>query len=382
VVDGKVPRSLHPAYPVRMRASTASRHPIAATPPADRLAGLDALRGLAALAVVLYHYTSAFPRKLAVDWDLALTVEHGNLGVHLFFIISGFVIMMTLERTRRPLDFAVARFARLYPAYWAGVALTFTVATLAALPGYAPGPGTAVANLTMLQSFFRLPDIDEAYWTLAFEITFYVLVAAIWWSRLRRHLHLILLAWLGMACLYAVLEPGLDPLLAVLWRKALILRFVHLFVLGLVLYEIYRHGPSRMRLLLLAAALGLQGFYTAKASFGLIALFAVAVHLGASLRLRLPRALLWLGAISYTLYLSHQTLGYVLLLQLDRAGIEPHLAVALTTALAIGLASVLTLLVERPAMRAIKRRWRSAGTHRPALQSLDAARPVGLEQAR
>ena len=77
---------------------------------ARRLHSLDALRGLAALGVVAYHY-------------LDQPAYYGLLGVELFFIISGFVILMTLERVPSLLQFAIGRAARLYPAYWFSVAV-------------------------------------------------------------------------------------------------------------------------------------------------------------------------------------------------------------------------------------------------------------------
>jgi peptidoglycan/LPS O-acetylase OafA/YrhL len=57
-------------------------------------------------------------------------VNHGFFGVEIFFGVSGFVILMTLERCRTPADFVFARCLRLYPAYWVAVAATFAVMTL------------------------------------------------------------------------------------------------------------------------------------------------------------------------------------------------------------------------------------------------------------
>lgn len=73
-----------------------------------RLQGLDALRGLAALAVVLFHYTARFDELFATTPQSSLSFPNGHYGVDLFFIISGFVIFMTLQRMRRPADFLVS----------------------------------------------------------------------------------------------------------------------------------------------------------------------------------------------------------------------------------------------------------------------------------
>ena len=63
---------------------------------APRLAQLDALRGIAALAVVLFHYTTRYDQLFGHAQSPALSFPYGYLGVNLFFMISGFVILMTL----------------------------------------------------------------------------------------------------------------------------------------------------------------------------------------------------------------------------------------------------------------------------------------------
>ena len=81
-----------------------------------RLQELDALRGLAALVVVLFHYTSRYDVVFGHNSAPLVSAPWGHFGVNLFFGISGFVIFMTLGRTQTPADFIVSRFSRLYPA--------------------------------------------------------------------------------------------------------------------------------------------------------------------------------------------------------------------------------------------------------------------------
>ena len=93
----------------------------------QRLNQLDALRGLAAMAVVLFHFSTRFSELYPQAAPQAWSVPLGYVGVNLFFIISGFVIFMTVERTARPADFVVSRISRLYPAYWVAIILTFCI---------------------------------------------------------------------------------------------------------------------------------------------------------------------------------------------------------------------------------------------------------------
>ena len=123
-----------------------------------RFAELDMLRGFAAIWVLLFHYLTQYPRLYAPTDAPFLGIEFpdGIYGVYLFFMISGNVIFMTLRNSAHPLDFVVARFSRLYPAYWISLAATATIAVLAPLPGQSVSAATIAVDATMLQSFLLL----------------------------------------------------------------------------------------------------------------------------------------------------------------------------------------------------------------------------------
>src|SRR4051812_19842209 len=156
-----------------------------------RLAILDGLRLVAALAVVAYHYT-AFTPAVTRAWGappaeafprLSAVTSYGWLGVELFFLISGFVICMSCWG-RDVHAFFRSRVTRLFPAYWAAVLITFTVVALWS-PAYRPVPLTDLAlNLTMLQQPMGASAVDGVYWTLWIEASFYILFAAVVWRGL------------------------------------------------------------------------------------------------------------------------------------------------------------------------------------------------------
>ena len=100
----------------------------------SRMVELDALRGIAAVAVLGYHFTTRYQEQIGHVGGMPADLSVGRYGVHLFFLISGFVIFMTLERTRTVADFAVSRFSRLFPGYWAALSLTSLVVLVAGLP--------------------------------------------------------------------------------------------------------------------------------------------------------------------------------------------------------------------------------------------------------
>lgn len=135
-----------------------------------RIKELDALRGIAALFVVFFHYTMGRPEA---HWGFKL----GVTGVDLFFIISGFVIFMSIQKVSSGKEFAVNRFTRLYPTYWACATVTY----LAQLIGnqwfhHTNDPGLVhyLVNLTMFQHYFKVGDLDGPYWTMILEMVFYI----------------------------------------------------------------------------------------------------------------------------------------------------------------------------------------------------------------
>lgn len=143
----------------------------------DRFVELDGLRGIAACSVVALHFSTLFDRFFPGHERFPVHFLWGGLGVQLFFMISGFVITVTTTRHPTPARFVRARAIRLYPTYWA--CLTLTVLITWAQNGMTQPWKVTLLNYTMLQSFLRVRDLDGSYWSLAAEITFYALVAAL-----------------------------------------------------------------------------------------------------------------------------------------------------------------------------------------------------------
>ena len=141
--------------------------PVAAVTTArSRLAALDGLRLVAAFAVLAYHYSGIY----TPHWGAAPHVEfptlnelsrYGFLGVELFFMISGFVILMTAYG-RTIESFTASRVARLFPAYWVAIALTFTLQQFWR-DGRQPELVEALVNLTMIQEAFDIPNVQGAF---------------------------------------------------------------------------------------------------------------------------------------------------------------------------------------------------------------------------
>jgi peptidoglycan/LPS O-acetylase OafA/YrhL len=131
-----------------------------------------------------YRYTAYHDFFMGPHTEpMIVTQPWGNFGVELFFVISGYVIFMTVDRTPTPWGFFVSRFSRLWPAFITCAALTASAtALLTSDLRLHSSIVDVIVSATMLQHFFWGPDVDPAYWSLAYEIAFYALLAAIWYG--------------------------------------------------------------------------------------------------------------------------------------------------------------------------------------------------------
>ncbi|HEX5801623.1 MAG TPA: acyltransferase [Azospira sp.] len=347
--------------------------PAPAAPAADgrpgaRVNELDLLRFLAALAVVLFHYAfrgyaadglSPMPYPL-----LAPLARYGYLGVDLFFLISGFVILMSAAGGGLR-QFVVSRAVRLYPAFWACCTLSFVAIVAFGGERFSATPGQYLLNLTLLGGFLGVPPIDGVYWSLFVEMKFYALVAIVLVAGLMPRVQTLLVLWLAATCALAVLPVGI-------LRALLIADYAPYFIAGALCYLVWAEGPSPLRLGGIAVAwlLALYQSMTAIDEFarhyqreldgrviaGTITVFFAGMLLIATRRTgRLGRRRwLTLGALTYPLYLLHQKIGY-LIFNAAYPALDAHLVLWGTLLLMLLAAYAVHVLVERRLGARLKR---------------------------
>ncbi|WP_073421499.1 acyltransferase family protein [Geodermatophilus nigrescens] len=339
-----------------------------AGPAADggRLRALDGLRFVAAAAVVAFHFTGrdnpgwggsvreVFP-------TLSRLTVYGGFGPYLFFMISGFVVLMSAWGRSVP-SFVASRVGRLYPAYWVAVVLTALVLWVApVVPKWQELglPGIAL-NLTMVQSAFGVGHVDGVFWTLWVELKFYVLLALLGLAGITRaRLLLLCLLWpvlgamaaqSGSTLVAALLEPTYAPF----------------FCIGMLLFLVRRYGLDLPTGLLLGLNV-LGALWVCRAHY---VPWSVAVA-GAGVSMRALTVLLFLcigalvaatltplarldwrwlttaGALTYPLYLVHEVPGWALIQQLAPV-LPAYVVLAVVTAAALVVAWGVHRLVERP----------------------------------
>jgi peptidoglycan/LPS O-acetylase OafA/YrhL len=328
-----------------------------AKPENARFQELDALRGLAALAVVGFHYSCNFVEVHAGSITNTSGIWWGRFGVQLFFAISGFVIFMTLEKTREPFAFIISRFSRLFPAYWAAMIVTSIILLLWGDPRIAPTATAFAANFTMVPAMLGQYWIDGSYWSLEVELQFYLFMYVLCRFDQFGRIELWLALWMGLGLSITLVTHPTGPFL---WNQ------INWFAIGIAAYRVWTGARTWRQQAFLILPVAILAFASDSAANSLMVAVAGLIVLIMGLlvegRLRWLRhpLLLWLGAISYPLYLIHQYAGYTLMAKLTAVGMSQFAAslTALAAALAVGW--LLHKLVEKPAMLAI----RSAGKAR------------------
>ena len=327
----------------------------------QRLTEIDSLRGIAAIAVVLFHYTTRFDELYGHVSTPVAAIRWGHLGVNLFFMISGFVIFMTLERTSNATDFLVSRFSRLYPAYWAAVLMTFIITNFLGLPGKQVDFSTALANMSMVHSLFSIKNVDGVYWTLEVELLFYVMALLAFQFRLIPKLHLLIAMMLLARAIYFLSASILHVDLPWIIYRLLILKFIPWFAAGIMIYRIAsNYGTPRRDFMILSACALVLALVDGIGNCVLMLLMSLALYgatVGKIIILR-NTILIGLGTISYTLYLIHENIGWAIILKLENGGINSNAAIAVALTISIGLATLLTACVERPALKWIRDKYR------------------------
>lgn len=320
-----------------------------------RLTELDALRGIGALCVLIFHYSTRFHELFPQAAHVPFSFPGGNYRVLLFFTISGFAIFFTLDRIATVADFVVNRFARLYPAYLVAMLLTLGIEYLAHATQLLVGPGAILANMTMLQGFAFLPEVDGAYWTLTVEIAFYFCMIAIWKFAGVQRLEPVLAGWLLVRWLFWA-WPDMPERIIML----LVLRYTPFFVIGMLAYRVWR-GQRSLAQQAPYAALALLSIATMEtwdvAVVGGVLLIAFVALIHGHLRFLALRPLVWLGGISYSFYLIHQHVGFVVMLEFAKAGYSPWIGFAAAFLVALTLGTGINRLAERPAGEAILAWW-------------------------
>ena len=337
---------------------------------AGRFYEIDLLRFVAAASVLLYHYTyrgyGAGNFSPVPFTTIGQVSRYGYLGVELFFIISGYVVLLSAQgKTVR--QFFVSRITRLYPAFWVACTLTFIVERIWGTKATDPlmpyelqaGIKQYVYNMTMLHDFLGVTALDGTYWSLTVEITFYFLVSLLIAYKLMRHIDQFILNWL----LYTAVSGfyGTNGAFVYLF----IPQYAPFFAAGMLFYLLQNPvNRTYLRYGLLAAsyllavrsgiklAIEQSDIFHAEISRNItgsiITIFFGVFYLITFKKIDFSKQywLAWLGAITYPLYLIHSNIGFILFTRLEHYA-NKYILLGFIITLLVGCACSIHMFVEK-----------------------------------
>ena len=385
-----------PAPAVLEQLPAATPVPEVAHAPPRRLAGLDGVRGLAALFVVVNHvFLRAFPGypvDKAPFW--AAWFIYGRFAVVVFIVLSGFSLALSPARHGWQLD-GVSRFARrrawrILPPYWAALVFSVAVAWLLVRPPgqRVPGSSSVFVNGLLVQNLVAAPSPNRAFWSIAVEAQLYVLFPLLLLMVRRRGAILMVAAVTLVVAMVGIVGPHVSHLDVFVIQSAPDL--AALFAVGILAAGIVGSSAGRRSwpwawLALAAAAPVLVTIWWQGSVWTLDHLFWVDLALGPAvacllaalatgrpaplLRLLDARPIRDLGASSYSLYLTHGPIVIVVYEKLVagrvRQGVPAFVAsLALVVPLTIVFARVFASVFEAPFRQRVSRSPATSRTRR------------------
>lgn len=290
----------------------------------ERINFLDGLRGIAIILVILFHAYSRWPDLYPYknSFQNFLLFRYGWMGVELFFLISGFVILMTLEKCSSFSDFITRRWLRLFPAmficsFLIYLSVDFFYERPAGKPNYLDIlPGIMFIHPSAFKILkLSLKDLEGAFWSLYVEVSFYFTFGILYWflKEIKAIFIIILLFLITFAINY---YSDINTIANLAHKILRVTGFIYFgwFASGSLFYKF--HKSKKPVYFFSAILIGIFSSFTFKGlniSTGIIGSF-ITVFFASSLVLnKLKKALscrvlLFLGFISYPLYLIHENM--------------------------------------------------------------------------
>jgi peptidoglycan/LPS O-acetylase OafA/YrhL len=326
--------------------------------PQNHFAFIDALRGPAAIVVMLLHLQlrtqgaySATGLKDVLD-QLFDFFDLGKFAVVVFFLVSGFLIPTSLDETGSIKVFAIRRFWRLYPCYWLSIAAVLVLAQLGAMSDAPISPIIVAANITMAQRYLGQPEIIGSFWTLQFELTFYVLCAAMFFLGLfgERRIYVVYASlFIALALASVKVTPGNSLSVELFLALAL------MFLADGFRRNDRRAGRATLYSLVGVILVSLFAFEEFALRYILTYDLAIVTFLIAMKHRSWPgfqsRWFRRSGDISYGVYLLHDPIGITLATMLALRGYSQGVAISLGVVATLVAAWFVFRFIEKPGIR-------------------------------
>lgn len=318
----------------------------------DNLLSIQLLRGVAAFLVLMCH---AVGSKLGTTNIISQIAIHGWVGVEIFFIISGFIIPYAMfKKNYKVSDFGVffiKRIVRIEPPYIISILLTLLLMYITTLSSWYKGPPfqinwpNTLGHLGYINAFTGSPWLNVAYWTLAIEFEYYLILALIFPLITSKNKIYIYITYCALLATTFIVFPG---------KGRHILYYMPFFLMGISLFLYKVKRISLIDLFILTGLATAGAFY---AHGILLAIISIGVLLVIEFVKKVPKPFLLLGTISYSLYLTHNLI--VTRFEAIAKRFFPHMHISIVLILSICtcliLAYIYYVIIEKPTINLGKR---------------------------
>lgn len=302
----------------------------------NRITFLDGFRGLALLLVILYHAYSRWSSVVPYGNKFSMfpVFSNGFIGVNLFFLISGFVILMTLEKSKDFFGFQRKRWHRLFPAMLIStIFIFFTAQFLPERPMGIPKLSNAIPGLifidpSWLKEIFHLDTgvLEGSFWSLYVEVKYYFIFGILFFFFGKNKAILGIFAcyfiWLVLRT-FQYADITTFKFLTSVFEK-LSFHYFGWFASGSLAY-LYFKSKNRKYIIysfisgvLSILAFGLTSKTTLLTALSILLIFLSTVYFENLKRLFANRFLIFFGFISYPLYLIHENAMIALIIKLNK----------------------------------------------------------------
>jgi peptidoglycan/LPS O-acetylase OafA/YrhL len=315
---------------------------------------IEVMRGIAVLIVVLYHYTTRLPPEALNASAPAMVITNlGKLGVYIFFVLSGYLIAQSIEKSASLADFYAKRIARIWPLFAFASVFVFICMHIWSPPvvytGLDPFYTEKRTVVDLIGSLFFLKDlgfewVDGAYWSILTELKFYVIIgifAAVFRGRFIERFAIFAVVVTTIDLILMISEPGHGVdfaqsgdlvILSKILHGGLISIYLPLFALGLLLHRGHMDAMfcAIALLAIISAIIGVAEDHKFNVQADVTFLLILGLILIADQFCFGSRVFLWLGKYSYSIYLFHQMLGLTIIKYVTPAiGLDAAVYVAL-----------------------------------------------------
>ncbi len=346
----------------------------------NRIKFLDGFRGLAILMVILYHAYTRWPAMVPYGSQFAdfPLFEKGWLGVQLFFLISGFVILMTLEKCYSFKEFIIKRWLRLFPAMLIATVLIYATARfLPERPGGIPPlkdviPGLLFMEPAWINKIFHNNQgyLEGVFWSLYVEVKYYFIFGLLYffWGRIKAIVSIFLIFIGGMIIKILVEEMGFKALVPVnVLTHQISFIYFGWFACGSLMYIYYKEHQKSFLGYALATGV-ISSVSSLFLTFGrtpavflwaimILVIFMATIYSDKLKALFDNKVLVYMGFVSYPLYLIHESAMIAMIIKLNRyfPSIPGLLLPVLPIAFLIGVSHLIAKYGEPPIHNFLKR---------------------------